>query len=92
MEDMGIIQGSVIHAKPLIIGKDTVYIHTDIKPVEGKEGLYEYHEIQYTKDEYIELMANRVQEQEQLNTEYDTMIVDLMYKVALLEMGDGDAI
>lgn len=92
MKNIGYVTGDKEQSVPLVIGKDTVYIHTDIKPVEGKEGLYEYHEIQYTKDEYIELMANRVQEQEQLNTEYDTMIVDLMYKIALLGMGDDDVI
>lgn len=65
MKDMGIVQGSEAQAKPVIIGKDTVYVHTDIKKVEdidemtGKpvEGLYSYHEIQYTLEEYAELQA-----------------------------------
>ena len=59
MKDMGIIQGSAAQAVPLIIGKDTVYVHTDITPVEGEEGLFQYHEIQYEKDEYIKLMAEQ---------------------------------
>lgn len=59
MKDMGIVQGSAAMAKPLIIGKDTVYVHTNIKPVEDEEGLFEYHEIQYEKDEYIKLMAEQ---------------------------------
>ena len=57
MKDMGIIQGSAAQAEPLIIGKDTVYVHSNIKPVENEEGLFEYHEIQYEKDEFIELIS-----------------------------------
>ena len=56
---MGIVRGSAAQAKPLIIGKDTVYVHSNIKPVEDEEGLFEYHEIQYEKDEYIKLMAEQ---------------------------------
>lgn len=59
MKDMGIVQGSAAMAKPLVIGKDTVYVHTDITPVEGEEGLFQYHEVQYEKDEYIKLMAEQ---------------------------------
>lgn len=58
MKDMGIIQGSAAQAVPLIIGKDTVYVHTDITPVEGEEGLFQYHEVQYDKDEYISKLTN----------------------------------
>lgn len=56
---MGIVRGSAAQAEPLIIGKDTVYVHSNIKPVEDEEGLFEYHEIQYEKDEYIKLMAEQ---------------------------------
>lgn len=59
MKDMGIIQGSAAQAVPLIIGKDTVYVHTDITPVEGEEGLFQYHEVQYEKDEYIKMLAEQ---------------------------------
>ena len=55
MKDVGIVQGSEAQAKEIIIGFDTVYVHSDIKNVE--DGLWEYHEIQYDKDEYVELMA-----------------------------------
>ena len=63
MKDMGIIQGSAAQAVPLIVGKDRVDVHTDITPVtqdnEGNpvEGSFQYHEIQYEKDEYIELQG-----------------------------------
>lgn len=65
MKDMGRVRGSAEMAKPLVIGADTVYVHTDIQPVtedqDGKplEGQYEYHEVQYPKDEYIRLMAEQ---------------------------------
>ena len=66
MIDKGIVLGNEEQAKPIIIGKDTVYIHTDIEKVEGInettgepiEGLYQYHEIQYTLEEYEELKKN----------------------------------
>ena len=55
MKDYGRVRGSKEQAKPLIIGKDTVYIHTDIVDVEDDQ--CEYNEVQYGKDEYIHLMA-----------------------------------
>ncbi len=63
MKNIGIVHGNIEQARPLVIGKDTVYVHTDITPVEidGEivEGLFSYNEVQYGKDEYIELMAER---------------------------------
>ena len=77
---MGIVRGSAAQAVPLIIGKDTVYVHTDITPVEGEEGLFQYHEVQYEKDEYIKLMA------EQSNLQ-DNYLLDVDYRLSLVEMG-----
>ena len=71
MKDVGIIQGSAAQAVERIIGKDTVYIHTDIEPVtEDAEGnpvdnLFQYHEVQYDKDEYIELQARQADEMQE---------------------------
>lgn len=63
MKLIGTVQGNSEQARALVIGKDTVYVHTDIVPVEkdGKvvEDLFSYTEVQYGKDEYIELMANQ---------------------------------
>ena len=74
MKDMGIIQGSGVQAVPLVVGKDTVYVHTDITKIdtdsEGKavDDLYEYHEVQYDKDEYIKLQEQQMDEmQEAIN-------------------------
>lgn len=70
MKVIGTVQGNAEQAKALVIGKDTVYVHTDIVPVEkdGKvvDDLFSYTEVQYGKDEYIELMA---QQNEQLNND-----------------------
>lgn len=65
MKDMGIVQGNGEQAKELVIGKDKVYLHTDITPIttdnRGKpvEDLFQFNEIQYDKDEYIELIAKK---------------------------------
>lgn len=81
MKFIGIVQGNSEQAKPLVIGKDTVYVHTDIVPVEedGKvvENLFSYTEVQYGKDEYIELMA-------QQNAKLESDLIDT--QLALCEL------
>lgn len=65
MKDFGTVQGSMAQAVPLVVGTDVVYVHTEITPItedqEGNpvEGLFSYHEIQYEKDEYIRMMAEK---------------------------------
>lgn len=58
------VQGSATQAKPLIIGKDTVYVHTNIVQLKDEDGqliedLFEYDEEQYTKDEYIAMVSKK---------------------------------
>lgn len=83
MKDMGIINCSTAQAIPLIVGKDTVYVHTDIEQVktdsQGKptENLWKCHEVQYDKDEYIELMAKK-------NALLETQLTDT--QIALTEI------
>lgn len=84
MKDMGVVQGSEAQAKPLIVDKDTVYIHTDIEKVEGKEfngrkieNLYSYHEIQYGKDEYIQMLAEQNETLEQQLTDTQLALCDV---------------
>lgn len=57
---MGIVQGSAEQAKPLIVGIDTVYVHSDITKIETEDGseLYQYRETQYEKDEYIKYLSD----------------------------------
>ena len=73
MKDMGIVQGSPEMAVPLIVGKDTVYVHTDIQQVPDAEGnmVWQYHEVQYDKDEYIRLLSEK-------NDELDEIINTLL--------------
>jgi hypothetical protein len=80
MKDMGIVQGSPEMAVPLIVGKDTVYVHTDITPVEGEEGLFQYHEVQYEKDEYIKMLAEQ-------GILHDGYLLDLDFRLSLSELG-----
>lgn len=57
MREIGIIKGSRVQAVPFIVGVDTVYVHTEITPIIDQDGMFQYKEIQYNKDEYIQLMA-----------------------------------
>lgn len=59
MKKLKDVQGSKESAQELIIGKDTVYIHSNIRKAEQTddftegEDLYVYDEIQMSKDEYL---------------------------------------
>lgn len=63
------VQGSKESAKELIIGKDTVYIHSNIRKIEGGDDdalmgggeVYVYDEIQMTKDEYLEDIQEKLE-------------------------------
>ena len=84
MKDMGIIQCSEAQAKELIINKDTAYVHSNIEKIEktdemgnAVDNLYSCNEIQYTKDEYIELLANQNNELENENLNIQLALVAL---------------
>lgn len=61
------VQGSKESAKELIIGKDTVYIHSNIRKVKKTddlkevEDLYVYDEMQMSKDEYLEKLQKELE-------------------------------
>lgn len=61
------VQGSKESAQELIIGVDTVYIHSNIRKAEKTddlmedEGLYVYDEIQMSKDEYLEKLQKELE-------------------------------
>ena len=70
MKEIKNVQGSYEQARPLIIGKTTVYVHTNIVQAKDEDGniiddLYVYDEIQYTKDEYIKIIADKNSQLEQ---------------------------
>lgn len=83
MRDMGIVHGSREAAVPLVIGYDTVYVHTDIQ--EYQETMpdgetmtgYKYHEIQYTKDEYLKIQADKQSKLEENITNVQGAILEL---------------
>ncbi len=81
MKDVGIVQGSEAQAKDIIISADTVYVHSDIKKVEKKDekdpDVWEYHEIQYGKDEYIKLMAEKNKSLEKQVTDTQIALTEL---------------
>ena len=81
MIDVGIVTGSEAMAKSLIVGKDTVYVHTDIEEVSNPDSpngvLYKYHEIQYLKDEYIEMIAEKNNKLEHETTSLQLALVDV---------------
>ena len=76
MKEIKNVQGSLQQAQPLIVNKDTVYVHTNIVQATDEDGnvvdgLYVYDEVQYTKDEYIQIIAekNSQLEQEVIDTQ-----------------------
>lgn len=83
MKDMGKIQGSAEQAKEIIVGTDTVYVHTNIEKItEDKDGnavenLYSYNEVQYDKDEYIEIIAKKNKELESQLTDTEIALVEI---------------
>lgn len=81
MKDVGIVQGSEAQAKDIIISVDTVYVHSDIKKVQKKDekdpDVWEYHEIQYDKDEYIELIAEKNKTLEKQVTDTQLALTEL---------------
>ena len=71
MVELKDVHGSKAASAELIIGLDTVYVHSNVRKCEdngpdGKvvEDMYVYDEIQYEKDEYIKLMADKSAELE----------------------------
>lgn len=81
MKDVGIVQGSEAQAKDIIISVDTVYVHSDIKKVQKKDekdpDVWEYHEVQYGKDEYIELIAEKNKALEKQVTDTQIALTEL---------------
>lgn len=82
--------GSKEASKELVIGKDTVYIHTNIRPYEDKNDvdkekkseLYIYDEVQMSKDEYLEMFKDNVEQATNLSndrlTDIESAITMLM--------------
>lgn len=85
MKDYGRVRGSKEQAKPLIIGKDTVYVHTDIVVIE--DGQCEYNEVQYGKDEFIKMMAETNGGMETKISTQESVINELIFEVIPTMLG-----
>ena len=82
MKNYGIVHGGAEQAVPLVVGKDTVYVHTNITKLEpdpndefAPADLYSYEEIQYDKDEYIGLISNK-------NDSLESQLIDTQIALA----------
>lgn len=68
-------------AKPIVTFTNEVFVHTNIKPhgtPSSPDGqMYIYDEIQYTKDEYIEVQSNTISELSEQVTTLQLAIVEL---------------
>ncbi len=88
MENYGIVHGGAEQAIPLVVGKDTVYVHTNITKLEpdpndefAPADLYSYEEIQYDKDEYIGLISNKNDSLESQLIETQIALADVFEQV-----------
>ena len=82
MKEIKNVQGSTKQAQPLIVNKNTVYVHTNIVQATDKDGnvidnLYIYDEVQYTKDEYIKLISDKNETLEKEVTETQLALCEL---------------
>ena len=83
MIDCGYVTGSKEQAVELIVGIDTVYVHDDIQLLkkEDEQGnpveVYQYHEVQYDKDEYIKAMSEKNSELENQLTDTHLALCDV---------------
>ena len=86
MKEIKNVQGSSQQAQPLIVNKDTVYVHSNIVQATDEDGnvvdnLYVYDEVQYTKDEYIQIMAEKNSQLEKELTDTQLALCELYESV-----------
>lgn len=81
--------GSKEASKELVIGKDTVYIHTNIRPYEDKNDvdkekkseLYIYDEVQMSKDEYLEIKQKELELMSKTQNATEDLLQEIILKV-----------
>lgn len=87
MKEYKNVSGTYIDGVPTIdFNIDTIYIRTNIKTDERMKNGYIYDEIQYTYNEYLEVLNSKV---DKSNIEQETLILDNAYRVAVLEISTG---
>ena len=83
MIDCGYVTGSKEQAVELIVGIDTVYVHDDIQLLKKEDEqvnpveVYQYHEVQYDKDEYIKVISEKNSELENQLTDTQLALCDV---------------
>ena len=88
MIDHGIVKSS-ISPEPMVIDEFSVWINTNIEETSetGMDGKkitgFQYQMIQYTKDEYIQMMVEKNQKTDQQVTEAQLALVEL-YEMMLV--------
>lgn len=81
------VQGSTAQAQPVIYGKDTVYVHTNIVQLEvDNEGnpidnLWQYDETQYTYAEYTPMLAKMLETTTETNEMLEDCIIELATEI-----------
>lgn len=81
--------GSKEASKELIIGKDTVYIHTNIRPYEDKNDekkedkseLYIYDEVQMSLHEYLEVKQREIDLMGKSQSSTEDLLQEIILKV-----------
>lgn len=80
--------GSKEASKELIIGKDTVYIHTNIRPYvdkndakEDKSELYIYDEVQMSLHEYLEVKQREIDLMGKSQSSTEDLLQEIILKV-----------
>ena len=58
MRNIGKVTGDMKQAQPIVFGKDTVYVHSNITLLEN--GSYEYDEVQYEIYEYMGILQQQL--------------------------------
>lgn len=81
--------GSKEASKELVIGKDTVYIHTNIRPYidknddkeEKKSDLYIYDEVQMSLHEYLEVKQKEIDLMSKTQNATEDLLQEIILKV-----------
>lgn len=86
MKKLGVIYGCEEQARPIVVGESTVYEHSNVTPVESEitnSKIYSYEETQYSKNEYIELLATKNAMLEKQLTQIQSLLTEVCEKVGI---------
>lgn len=104
MKEIKDVSGTYTEGVPSIeFNVDTIYIRTNIKANEKTKNGYIYDEIQYTYNEYLEVLNTKVDNSEieqntnitdleELNAAQDDMLFEQSYEIAMLKLNSANAV